>query len=75
MAGEFIQEQIHCAKHILRGECQGEFYHTFAGDAPLCTCKRAGIAYDPKSVFEKIKINRLFLNSLFAPRFTKQIWI
>lgn len=49
--GEFIQEQIQCAKHILRGECQGEFYHTFAGDALLCTYKRAGIAYNPKRVF------------------------
>lgn len=50
--GEFIQEQIQCAQQILRGECKGEPYHTFAGDALLCSYKRAGIAFDPKRVFE-----------------------
>lgn len=51
--GEFIQEQIQCAQQILRGECHGEPYHTFAGDAVLCSYMRAGIAFDPKRVFEK----------------------
>jgi len=55
MDGTFIQEQIQCAKQILNGTCQGEPYHTFAGDALLCTYGRAGIAFDPHRLFVKRK--------------------
>lgn len=43
--GAFIGEQIVCARNILSGACKGEPYHSFAGDALLCTYERAGIAF------------------------------
>jgi glyoxylase-like metal-dependent hydrolase (beta-lactamase superfamily II) len=46
----FIDEQIVCAQNILSGACKGEPYHSFAGDALLCTYKRAGIAYNPDNL-------------------------
>jgi glyoxylase-like metal-dependent hydrolase (beta-lactamase superfamily II) len=47
---EFIDEQIVCARNILSGECKGEPYKTFAGDAKICYYKRAGIAFDPDNL-------------------------
>jgi hydroxyacylglutathione hydrolase len=46
----FIDEQIVCAQNILSGACKGEPYQSFAGDALLCTYKRAGIAFDPENL-------------------------
>ena len=51
--GEFIAEQIMCAKSILDGSCQGEHYDTFVGPAKLCKYKRAGIAFNPENLWDK----------------------
>jgi hydroxyacylglutathione hydrolase len=52
---EFIDEQIICGQNILSGECKGEPYKSFAGEAKICSYKRAGIAFDPGNLFEKQK--------------------
>ncbi|NQT24245.1 MBL fold metallo-hydrolase [candidate division KSB1 bacterium] len=49
----FIEEQIVCARNILNGSCKGEPYETFFGQVPLCTYKRAGIAFDPENLWVK----------------------
>ena len=49
----FIGEQIACAQNILSGVCKGESYQSFAGEALLCTYKRAGIAYNPNNLYVK----------------------
>jgi hydroxyacylglutathione hydrolase len=46
----FIGEQIACAENILSGACKGEPYKSFAGDALLCSYKRAGIAFNPENL-------------------------
>jgi hydroxyacylglutathione hydrolase len=46
----FIDEQIMCAKSILQGDCTGEPYKSFAGDALKCSYKRASIAFNPDNL-------------------------
>ncbi len=48
--GEFIGEQIACGRQILNGECKGEPYRSFAGDAKVCKYKRASIAFNPDNL-------------------------
>jgi glyoxylase-like metal-dependent hydrolase (beta-lactamase superfamily II) len=43
----FLDELAVCTRRIVAGECRGEKYETFAGNAMLCTHKRAGVGFDP----------------------------
>ncbi len=43
----FLDEQIACCKAILSGECAGEPYRSFAGEARVCVFGRASVAFDP----------------------------
>jgi hydroxyacylglutathione hydrolase len=49
----FIAEQIVCVEQILSGACKGEPYQSFAGDAKLCSYKRAGVAFNPENLHSK----------------------
>jgi len=49
----FIGEQIACVENILSGACKGEPYQSFAGNALVCSYKRAGVAFDPDNLKEK----------------------
>jgi hydroxyacylglutathione hydrolase len=52
---EFINEQIICGYKILKGECEGEPYKSFVGEAKVCSYKRARIAFNPDNLFESQK--------------------
>lgn len=43
----FLDEQIACCRNILSGECAGEPYRSFAGEARVCVFGRASVAFDP----------------------------
>jgi hydroxyacylglutathione hydrolase len=49
----FLDEQIVCCRNILTGACAGEPYQSFAGEARICTWKRAGVAFDPENLRAK----------------------
>jgi hydroxyacylglutathione hydrolase len=42
----FLDEQIACCRAILSGECAGEPYRSFAGEARVCAFGRASVAFD-----------------------------
>ena len=50
--GDFIGDQIACGQQILSGECKGEPYKSFAGDAKVCQYNRASIAFNPENLHE-----------------------
>jgi hydroxyacylglutathione hydrolase len=47
---DFIDEQIACVKSILHGNCKGEPFPTWLGDARLCRFKRAAIVFNAEKV-------------------------
>ncbi|HPG39609.1 MAG TPA: MBL fold metallo-hydrolase [bacterium] len=49
----FIDDQIACVKQILSGECKGEPYQSFAGNALQCAYGRASVAFNPDNLREK----------------------
>lgn len=53
LEGDFIDDQIACGRQILSGECAGELYKSFAGDAKVCKYKRASIAFNPDNLHAK----------------------
>lgn len=55
LEGDFIDDQIACGRQILSGECKGEPYKSFIGDAKVCKYKRASIAFNPDNLHAQQK--------------------